>query len=501
MESNNRIPISAGEGHHHVPHQHHHHPHHSHRSHRSKKDKKKRKKRLTGYVVAAVAAVVLLIGFIAFRAMRAPETIAKPQIQVTIHSEPEEGAQVTLDGQVWGNTPVTVAGLKPGEYDVFLSHPRYNRAHEVITVTDALEQTFTVRMEPLKGYVSVETRPIGAEVIIDGEKVGTTPLLKKELPVGEHTYAIKMENYYPIEGTISVEELFTHEIKHDLRPLEAKINVFSRPTGADIWINNLLQGKKTPAEFRLPPGQYLVSVYTPGYNQEDTIVTLNENSNETVQLEMKPGNTPQGMVFIPGGEFIMGTDEKAPDERPKRVINLKPFYIDRFEVTNEEFKRVFPSHTYPDGEGNFPVTGVSWSQAMQYAGAVGKRLPTEAEWEKAARGTDGREYPWGALFEANRANMKDSGINRPVRVGQFYLGASPYNCMDMAGNAYEWVMDWYEAYPGNTVVSKDYGQIYRVLRGGSFLSDQFDIRCAARHFDRMDAKRSDYGFRCAKDVQ
>lgn len=138
---------------------------------------------------------------------------------------------------------------------------------------------------------------------------------------------------------------------------------------------------------------------------------------------------------------------------------------------------------------------------MQYAGAVGKRLPSEAEWEKAARGTDGREYPWGALFEANRANMKDSGIGRSVRVGQFYLGASPYNCMDMAGNAYEWVMDWYEAYPGNTVVSKDYGQIYRVLRGGSFRSDQFDIRCAARHFDRMDAKRADYGFRCAKDAE
>ncbi|HOK88971.1 MAG TPA: SUMF1/EgtB/PvdO family nonheme iron enzyme [Candidatus Hydrogenedentes bacterium] len=495
MDQINRPIHGPGEGHH----PDHHHHHHSNRSHRSRK--KRKPSRALYYLLAGGGVVLLLIVVMVIRAARAPEPEARPQIQVTIHAEPEEGAQVTLEGQDWGQTPVTVSGLRPGTYDVFLSHPRYKRAHETITVTDALEQAVTIQMEPLKGFVTIETRPVGAEVFIDGEKAGMTPLLKKELPVGDHTYAIRMENYYPVEGTVSIEELFTHEIRHDLRPLEAKISVFSRPTGADIWINNLLQGKKTPAEFRLPPGQYLVSVYTPGYNQEDTIVTLNENSNETVQLEMKPGNTPQGMVYVPGGEFIMGSDEKAPDERPKRVIQLKAFYIDRFEVTNEEFKRVFPSHTYPDGEGNFPVTGVSWSQALQYAGAVGKRLPTEAEWEKAARGTDGREYPWGALFELNRANMKDSGINRPARVGQYYLGASPYNCMDMAGNAYEWVMDWYEAYPGNTVVSKDYGQIYRVLRGGSYLSDQFDIRCAARHFDRMDARRADYGFRCAKDAE
>ena len=99
------------------------------------------------------------------------------------------------------------------------------------------------------------------------------------------------------------------------------------------------------------------------------------------------------------------------------------------------------------------------------------------------------------------ANTVEAGIGKATRVGSYYASASPYNCMDMSGNAYEWIADWYEAYPGNTDVTKEYGQIFRVLRGGSFVSDKFEARCAARHFDRVDSKRRDYGCRCVMNAR
>jgi iron(II)-dependent oxidoreductase len=208
------------------------------------------------------------------------------------------------------------------------------------------------------------------------------------------------------------------------------------------------------------------------------------------------------MILIPAGEFAMGTDGGAPDEMPRRAINLKAFYIDKFEVTNQDFAKVFASHTFDAALARFPAAGVSWVQAKAYAEATGKRLPTEAEWEKAARGDKALEYPWGNKFDTEYCNVIGLGEVRPRRIGSYRQWGSPYGCMDMAGNIYEWVADWYDAYPGNTAVKTQYGQVYRVLRGGSFATPnpEFAVRCAARHYDVHDAKREDYGFRCALDV-
>ena len=205
------------------------------------------------------------------------------------------------------------------------------------------------------------------------------------------------------------------------------------------------------------------------------------------------------MVTVPEGEFIMGVDGGSPDERPRRKVILPAFYIDKFEVTNLDFAKVFPNHRFEERTGMFPVSNVTWEQATAYAQAVGKRLPTEEEWEKAARGTDGREYPWGNTFDPQLCNANSGPRSAPTRVGQFRPGASPYGAMDMAGNVYEWTSSWYQPYPGNEVVRDDYGQVFRVLRGGSFSTDRFGVRAARRHYDRVDNRRMDYGFRCAMD--
>lgn len=422
-------------------------------------------------------------------------------VTVIIESEPEPGASVLMAGYEWGETPVEIPLIEPGEYEVVLRLDRYKRQIEPITVTAESSQTFTITMEPIVGYLSIASTPPDAEVYLEGELIARTPLIRKTLQVGTYSYELKHPDYYPVTNTFVMEDNFKMEFSHELRPLEAELTILSRPSSANIWLNNILQTQTTPAQLKLRPGQYLVSIHCDGHIQEDTMVVLEANAPQTIQLEMATGKVPQGMVLIPAGKFMMGSQDAAPDERPLREVELKAFYIDRFEVTNQAFKAVFPNHTYPDGHDNYPATGVSWNRAYRYCESLGKRLPTEAEWEKAARGTDSRPYPWGQIYEPLLSNDKEANQGTTTRVGYYFATPSVYGCMDMAGNVYEWTADWYEAYPGNREITKDYGQIFRVLRGGSFLSDKFEIRTSARHFDRMESTRHDYGCRCVMDAR
>ena len=172
------------------------------------------------------------------------------------------------------------------------------------------------------------------------------------------------------------------------------------------------------------------------------------------------------MVLVPAGECLLGSDDPDTDEerRPQQRRFVPDFYIDRLEVTNAEFKRFRPSRTFPKGEESLPATDILYPDAEAYAKWAGKRLPTEDEWEKAARGTDGRRFPWGSTWEKNkvalraeRPTKKACGTYSRVRpVGSVPTGASPYGCLDMAGNAWEWV----QGHPnGNTE--------QRILRGGA----------------------------------
>ena len=178
------------------------------------------------------------------------------------------------------------------------------------------------------------------------------------------------------------------------------------------------------------------------------------------------GDAPKGMVLIPAGEFEMGSDKGAPNERPVHTVYLDTFYMDTHEVTNAQYKafinanpewqkenipsgfhdgvylRLWDGNTYPEGEADHPVVYVSWYAAMAYAEWRGKRLPTEAEWEKAARGgLTGKAYPWGDTVDETRANYTRYH-NAPIAVGQYPPNA--YGLYDMAGNISEWCLDEYD---------------------------------------------------------
>jgi formylglycine-generating enzyme required for sulfatase activity len=200
------------------------------------------------------------------------------------------------------------------------------------------------------------------------------------------------------------------------------------------------------------------------------------------------------MVLIPAGEFLYG--------RKKKKVILPEFWIDKTPVTNAEYARFVadtghkpPKHwkgkAPPKKIADHPVTYVSWPDARAYAKWAGKRLPTEKEWEKAARGSDGREYPWGDGFDPNRCNTKESGIGKTTPVGKYSpQGDSPYGCVDMAGNVQEWTATYV-------------GILNAVRRGGSWNHDQKHAYCTSGTFDSCDpwTRSSHVGFRCARGSQ
>lgn len=442
---------------------------------------------------AAVLAVLAAAGC-------GPREPAEP-LRVVIASQPESGAAVTVDGVAYGETPVTLEGRAGKEVFIVASKEGYRDAKEIYQVPESGEHRVVLEMEPRLGYITLESDPPEAVVYMDDDVLlGRTPMKLQPVPVGKRTLEFRLSHYEPSVYEQTIEEDFEYTLKADLAPQPAEVTIFSRPSSADIFVNGVLQEETTPAKFNLKPGDYTIGVYTKGYVTKEEVVTLLPDEKKQLDLTMVAGQVPRGMVLIPAGEIIFGTDNGPPDERPQRKIFVDAFYMDKYEVTNGDFAKVFPDHRYDEGLEQFPVTGVTWRKAVEYAQAVGKRLPTEIEWEKAARGEDGRQFPWGEVFREEYANTGETFGAHLMRVGEFLPGASPYGCMDMAGNAMEWVSDWYQAYPGNTEIAAEYGQVFRVLRGGSYLSKRYDVRCASRDFDKVESIEPDYGFRCAKDI-
>jgi formylglycine-generating enzyme required for sulfatase activity len=234
---------------------------------------------------------------------------------------------------------------------------------------------------------------------------------------------------------------------------------------------------------------------------------------------IEPFHSAQRMVLISEGEFVMGCSEhkkypkrryKSRDAMPERRLFLSSFYMDIYEVTNGDYK-VFvdetghrpPAHwngkAPPAGTEKHPVTHVSWNDAKAYAEWCGKRLPTEEEWEKAARGPEGNIFPWGQWWLKDRAHI-DGKAPKPIDV--YPKGKSVYGCYCMAGNVWEWTNNWYEAYRGNVLRDPKFGETHKVCRGGGF-KDPLETGCLGFRRTPKEPEKlyEDVGFRCAKDAE
>ncbi len=241
--------------------------------------------------------------------------------------------------------------------------------------------------------------------------------------------------------------------------------------------------------------------------------------------EVIAGGDGRDMVLIPSGSFTMGGGEAGDfDEQPQRVIYLDPYYIDKHEVSNADYKRFssmlkrpLPKIPVFEDDVNLlkgdtqPVVGVAWLDAVAYCRWAGNRLPTEAEWEKAARGQDGDRWPWGDSFNTLHANGRgeEDGYKYSAPVGSFERGRSPYGLYDMAGNVSEWVSDWYEQFyykdsPFKNPKGPEDPGITHVLsyRGGSYQNTKHDLR-ASKRFGGAHPERgeSTVGIRCARSFE
>ena len=216
--------------------------------------------------------------------------------------------------------------------------------------------------------------------------------------------------------------------------------------------------------------------------------------------------------YVPTGKFIMGNDDGWAAQKPAHEVELDAFWVDETEVTNHMFAQCVKADAClpPQNESSYmreryyldmqyadyPVIYVSWQDANNYCTWAGRALPSEAEWEKAARGTDGRLYPWGNLPPNKDLlnNFNVSSLEDTVQVGSHPKGASPYGALDLAGNVWEWTADWFNPYPGGDLdASEYYGQIFRVMRGGSFV-DAADA--TTRYGNNPELRMHDIGFRC-----
>ncbi|MFH1488334.1 MAG: bifunctional serine/threonine-protein kinase/formylglycine-generating enzyme family protein [Pseudomonadota bacterium] len=278
------------------------------------------------------------------------------------------------------------------------------------------------------------------------------------------------------------------------------------------FIEDLEEAIKTK---KVPPKDEAATVFEDAAALEGA--TVLEGADATVVPEERPKPSPEtvvDMTMVSAGHFWMGSslnESKNDTEKPRHRAYLSTYYIDKTPVTNQAYRKFLKEAGHPepnywaDPQFNHPmqpVVGVSWHDAVAYAEWANKRLPTEAEWEKAAKGEESLIYPWGNEFKSGLANV-DYSLVQTSPVDQYPSGAGPYGSLDMVGNVWEWCLDWfdekyYAASPPKNPPGPKSGQ-KRVIRGGAWDTISFNARNAFRFFANPETKSTNIGFRCVVD--
>jgi formylglycine-generating enzyme required for sulfatase activity len=423
-----------------------------------------------------------------------------------------EGAEVVLDDVKMGTAGeggrMHLAHLAPGKHSLRVTHPAYDPVVLPVEILEGERLSLDVEL-PLRAQPLVEEPHVPTLVREPAHPRGPrrlwvtfTALVGIGLGVGVilgvaiYTYILRSVMPVPTEGSKPkpVPGSPLHAASH-LR----QSNDFNSPLIGAIPEGSLVETLESRGEWnRVKVHQWNGS---PLAQDEGWI-----------HVRWPVLDVPEGMIYMAGGVLKMGRDEGEAVEGPAHMVPVGPFFIDRNEVTCEAYQR-FVSQTgraapagwvdqkYPQGWDRLPVTGVTWEDADAYARWAGKRLPTEAEWEFAARGTDGRLYPWGNRWDPQAANSAQGGPGRLAPVGSYPAGVSPFGLLDMAGNAWEWTADDWAGYLGTSVPLLR-GQRLKTFRGGSYWSPPNEVTTTFRvGWPTTNAHTYvDVGFRCAKDV-
>ncbi|MYE87403.1 SUMF1/EgtB/PvdO family nonheme iron enzyme [Candidatus Poribacteria bacterium] len=445
-------------------------------------------------------------------------------------------------------------------------HPQYGKINDpsldqgdfVFVLPKEEAWTIPINEFATMATLTVMSTPSGADIYIDNTRIGKTPLIDYKMDTGvrrEKQVMVGLElpghKSRVAKLTLKGGEKTPWEVRlEELIPQTATLTVTSQPSGASVYVDGILIGPTPLRDYMIDTGlarekQVEVGLELSGYKSRVAKLTLTSGQSTPweVYLERIPqiqkatvpsSGIPEGMALIPAGEFRMGSNDGEFDEKPVHTVYVNAFYMDVYEVTNAQYKKFVDanpqwtkdhiSSRYHDGNylkhwtgnsygsGNHPVVYVSWYGAMAYAKWVGKRLPTEAEWEKAARGgLSGKRYPWGNLLDSSKAKYRGGGT---TGVGTY--PPNEYGLYDMAGNVWEWCLD---AYGGNFYKSSPYRnpiagaegitqatskftivKTPRVLRGGAWGSSRSTLRVSDRRRFSPVLTDNGSGFRCVKTV-
>ena len=453
-----------------------------------------------------------------------------PLLQGAIRvSSTPPGAIVTIDGEPRGVTTapgLNIPGLSLGVHKLRVTLPDYRDDAREVLVVNGGNKVINLPLIGLPGKITISTTPKGARVQLDGVESGVSLLTITDVASGPHKVNVILMGYASAAKEFVLPPNGTQMMTFDLTPLEkAQINVTSTPLGATIYINDKLQNEKTPAIFILDEiGEEAQDVkievrlqdYQPASERVKLKISDQKKFNFTLNKGLAPTkiNPKDGaeMILIPAGDFLMGSTDAdkdvQDDEKPQHKVYLDAYYMYKTEVTVAQYRkfctatgRKMPGTPNWGWQDTHPIVNVSWNDAKAYTDWAGATLPTEAQWEKAARGGDSRIYPWGTTWDKAKCANWGNSNNGTKPVGCFPTGASPYGVMDMAGNVCEWCADWYGADDyKNAPLKNPTGPVtgnYRVLRGGSWYYSGGDARGAYRNGIYPLNFGDDFGFRCA----
>jgi len=459
--------------------------------------------------------------------------------RVQVNSTPT-GAEIWLDSANTGKTTnYLLSSLSPGEHIIELTLAGHRDWTSGLTVVAGQTTTVDAELLPAFGSLEVSSTPSGAQVWLDSLNTGwTTFCVMESLPIGLHVLQLKKAGYSDWDTTVAVLLDSTVAVAGLLGKLIGVLRVHSVPTGAQVWLDNSSTGDRTDCLLdSVSAGSREIGLKLSGYRRWDTTLAVVLGETASIDVTLAPasaelvyaGMNAQGfeeyrlaqdsstLIKIPAGTFTMGSTTN-PDEEPVHDVYLDEFYVDKCEVSNRQYRRFCDATgtAYPDDPHfsgmedyfrsfpDYPVVNVGWPDAAAYARWAHKSVATEAQWEKAGRGSDARKYPWGnSEPDSMLCNMDDGDtFSYTSPVGQFVAGASFYGCMDLAGNVWEWCSDWYDSdyysfSPDTNPAGPSTGSD-RVAKGGSYNNGQSVwMRCAERYWGPgSGGDHPALGFRC-----
>jgi hypothetical protein len=268
----------------------------------------------------------------------------------------------------------------PGEHNIVLLLDDYERVNDRFKLEADGQKHLEFELVRDSGTLTISSTPPGAKVYITDQAaeaaepvlIGKTPIDRAQVTIGRYSLELKLDNHIGISEVIEVKERDYEIIESSLKALTAHVQIYSVSTAAQIYIDDELYPAETPARVPLVPGEYSIGVYMPGYNISEKIFNITPNGEFKFEVSHEKRNMPLGMVLIPAGEFVFSADNKSPDERPMIRKHLLAFYMDKYEVSNADYKKVVPKHTYDKNEDKHPVKGISRGEASSYAAAIEK---------------------------------------------------------------------------------------------------------------------------------